>query len=78
MATSFPDWRSEHGRVAALSRSRSPDDPALIAARRALGLARTEDSIRRAIESAPPLDADALARIRALIPALPTDAGANR
>lgn len=44
-------------------------------ARRALALAKTEATIRRAIENAPPLDADTLARIRALIPPLPADEG---
>jgi hypothetical protein len=43
-------------------------------ARRALALANTEVTIRRAIEAAPPLDEATLARIRALIPPAP-DAG---
>lgn len=42
-------------------------------ARRALDLARTEHRIRTAIEQAPPLDADTLARLRALIPAVPAE-----
>lgn len=48
------------------------DTPEVIQARRALQLAKTETAIRTAIEAAPPLDADTLERIRALIPATPT------
>lgn len=66
-----PEVSHHRARIAALSRDRLPDDPELLQARRALALARTEVAIRRAIEAAPPLDPDALARIRALIPAVP-------
>jgi hypothetical protein len=45
-------------------------------ARRALARARTEHAIRTAIENAPPLDADTLARIRALLPAAPAGGAA--
>ena len=41
----------------------------VIQARRALDLARTEDAIREAIEQAPPLDAETVARLHSLIPA---------
>ncbi|MPZ26509.1 MAG: hypothetical protein GEV12_08630 [Micromonosporaceae bacterium] len=44
-------------------------------ARRALALAVTEHTIRRAIETAPPLDPDTLDRIRSLIPAVPAIGG---
>jgi hypothetical protein len=49
------------------------DHPAVAQARRALALANTEATIRKAIASAPPLDADTLSRIRALIPPPPAD-----
>lgn len=45
----------ERARVAALSRSRSTDDPELIEARRNLKAGRLEDYIRRAVDAAPPL-----------------------
>ena len=63
-------WTTDRARIAALSRSRTPDDPELLQARRALGLARTEQRIRDAIESAPPLDAETVARLHSLIPAV--------
>lgn len=64
-----PEVASIRGRVAGLSRDRSPDDPDLVQARRALDLARTEATIRTAIEQAPPLDGVTLARLHSLIPA---------
>lgn len=68
-------WTAERARIASLCRSRPPNDPDLLAARRALALARTEARIREAIEQAPPLDAETLRRIRDLIPPAPTEAG---
>lgn len=58
-----------------LIRHHGEDDPVVAQAREALALARTEYRIRKAIEEAPPLDADTLARIRSLIPPPPTDGG---
>jgi hypothetical protein len=46
-------------------------------ARRALGLARTVTTIRRAIEAAPPLDQATLATIRSLIPPAPASGGTS-
>lgn len=68
-------WTTDRARIAALSRSRTPDDPDLIQARRALGLARTVERVRQAIEDAPPLDAETAARLRSLIPAAVVQAG---
>lgn len=48
-------------------------DPVAEQARRALALARTDQTIRSAVEDAPPLDVDTLVRIRDLIPAVPTE-----
>ena len=48
-------WTQDRARVASLSRSRTPDDPDLIAARRNLRAARLEDYIRRTVDAAPPL-----------------------
>jgi hypothetical protein len=44
-------------------------------ARHALAVARTENAIAKAIAQAPPLDADTLAKLRALIPATPVGGG---
>lgn len=46
---------SHHGRVAALSRSRRPDDPSLVDAQRSLRAAKLADYIKRTIDAAPPL-----------------------
>jgi hypothetical protein len=48
-------WTSERARVASLSRSRTPNDPDLLAARDALRVARLRDAIEKAVNSAPPL-----------------------
>ena len=52
------DWRSPRGRVAALSRSRTADDPDLQGARRDLRAARLADYITRTVAAAPPLTAE--------------------
>jgi hypothetical protein len=43
-------WQSERGRVAALTRSREPDDPELVAARRRLHAEFAADDVRRAVD----------------------------
>lgn len=48
-------WTSERARYASLTRSREPDDPDLLAARRDLRAARAEDYIRDLVAAAPPL-----------------------
>lgn len=48
-------WTTERARVAALTRSRTSDDPDLLAARRDLKAERLEDHIRAVVDSAPPL-----------------------
>ncbi|WP_344054452.1 hypothetical protein [Microbacterium lacus] len=60
-------WTTERARVASLSRSRSADDPDLIAARRDLRAARIEDYIQRVVATAPPLTADQRSRLAALL-----------
>ncbi len=61
------DWKSPRGRVAALSRSRQPDDPDLVAARQELRAARLADQIQRTIDAAPPLSAEQRARLARLL-----------
>jgi len=48
-------WTSERARVASLTRSRNPDDPELLDARRNLRAARIGDFIERELRKAPPL-----------------------
>lgn len=60
-------WTTERARVASLSRSRTPDDPDLVDARRDLRAARLEDYIRRTIEAAPPLTEDQRRHLAALL-----------
>lgn len=58
----------EHrGRVAALSRSRRPDDPELIDARRQLAAANIASYVERAVAKAPPLTAEQRDRIAILL-----------
>lgn len=59
--------RHHRANLAALTRYRPADDPELIEARRLLAIARVEDRIRAAVESAPPLPPDVAARLRQLI-----------
>lgn len=54
-------------RVAALSRSRRPDDPEFIAARRDLKAASLEAHVARVVAEAPPLTEDQRTRIAALL-----------
>ena len=58
---------TERGRVAALSRSRRPDDPDLIDAHRRLTEARLEAYIRRTVDAAPLLSAETRDRLAVLL-----------
>ena len=49
-------WTQERARVASLTRSRQPDDPDLLAARRNLRTERLADFITRTVDQAPPLN----------------------
>ena len=48
-------WTQERARVASLSRSRTPDDPDLVNARRNLKAERLADYITRVVDTMPPL-----------------------
>lgn len=48
-------WTHERARIAALTRSRSADDPDLVNARRNLKAERLADYITRVVDAAPPL-----------------------
>jgi hypothetical protein len=68
-------WTAERARVASLSRSRTPDDPDLVNARRNLRAARLEEAVRRAVDAAPELTPEHRERLAALLRPAP-DAGA--
>lgn len=58
-----------------LVRHHGREHPTVIEARRQLALARTVQTVRHAIEQAPPLDSATLAQLRALIPPRPAGGG---
>ena len=60
-------WTQERARVASLSRSRTPDDPDLIAARRNLRTERLADYIKLMVDAAPPLTAEQRDRLALLL-----------
>jgi hypothetical protein len=60
-------WTSHRARVASLTRSRRPDDPDLIDARRDLAAERLADHVRRVVDTAPPLTDEQRNRIAALL-----------
>lgn len=62
-----PEGRTHRARIAALSRSRTPDDPELVDARQQLSIERLADHIRAVVDAAPPLTEDQKARLRALL-----------
>lgn len=60
-------WTHERARVASLTRSRTPDDPELVDARRNMRAARAEDYIKRLVDSAPPLNDEQRDRLALLL-----------
>lgn len=67
-------WTHERARIASLTRSRKPDDPDLLDARRKLREARLADYITRTVDAAPALTADQRDRLAALLRGGGTDA----
>lgn len=67
MPTATTNWRSERARVASLTRSRTPDDPDLLAARHNLRVARLADHIAKVVDTAPPLTEAQRADLAALL-----------
>lgn len=60
-------WTPHRARVASLCRSRTPDDPDLLDARRDLRAARAEDYIEKLVAGAPPLTAAQRDRLALLL-----------
>ena len=60
-------WTAERARVASLSRSRTPDDPDLIAARENLKAERLKVYIARVVNAAPDLDSAQKDRLALLL-----------
>jgi len=60
-------WTVERARVASLSRSRTPDDPDLLDARRNLRAERLADHIAKVVAEAPPLTQEQRDRLAALL-----------
>lgn len=65
--TPSPAIANARARIASLSRSRRPDDPDLINARRDLSAAKLEQYFARITAAAPPLTTAQKARLAALI-----------
>lgn len=69
--TQSTNWKSPRARVASLTRSRTPDDPDLVQARRDLAAARqaarVADAVRVLVATAPPLTETQRAELAALL-----------
>jgi hypothetical protein len=68
-------WTHERGRVAALTRSREPDDPELVEARRNMRAERLAVYIQKCVEQSPPLSEAQIDRLTALFRPTPDDRG---
>ncbi len=60
-------WTHERARVASLTRSRKPDDPELVDARRNMRTERLAEYIKRTVDAAPPLTEDQRDRLALLL-----------
>lgn len=60
-------WTAERARVASLTRSRTPDDPDLVDARRNLKAARLEHHIESTLAAWPPLTEAQVDRVVAIL-----------
>lgn len=67
-------WQAERARVASLTRSRTPDDPELVDARRNLRAERLAEHVRKVVAEAPPLSDEQRDRIAAILRGGGTDA----
>ena len=60
-------FNTERARVAYLSRSRTPDDPELVDARRNMRAERLAEHIKRTVDAAPPLTVEQRDRLALLL-----------
>lgn len=60
-------WTHHRARIASLSRSRTPDDPELLGARRDLRAVRLADHIAKVVAEAPPLTPEQRDRLTGLL-----------
>lgn len=60
-------WTHERAKVAALTRSRTPDDPELLDARRNLRAERLAEHVAKVVAEAPPLTPEQRHRITAIL-----------
>ena len=67
MSTKSPLWRHLRGRVASLSRDRSPNDPELLDAKRRLRALSLEEHVAAKVAEFPPLSDAQRARIATLL-----------
>lgn len=67
MSAHSPEVRKHVGRYAALTRSRTPDDPELVATRRKLNEERIAAYVRRVLADGPPLTDAQRARLADLL-----------
>lgn len=72
----MPSPQHHRARVASLSRHRQDDDPELAAARSELVTETLAAHIKRVVDAAPPLTAEQLERLRALLPPVTPGAAA--
>lgn len=63
---SVPTWMSERGRIAALTRSREPDDPELLKARANLNAEMLAEHAKRYVAKCGPLTEEQLGRLVAI------------
>jgi hypothetical protein len=60
-------WQAERARLAFLTRSREPDDPDLVEARRNLRAERLAEHVRKVVAGAPKLTPEQRDRIAAIL-----------
>ena len=68
-------WTAERARYASLTRSRDPDDPELLEARRNLRAERLADYIEKILAAAPPLTDEQRSRLAELLRPVRTGGG---
>lgn len=67
MAIKSPSWTHERAKIASLSRTRSSDDPDLLAARQRLKAMRLEEHVRAVVASFPPITEEQAERVAELL-----------